>query len=438
MLKIYNSLTRKKEFFNPAHPPQINMYVCGPTVYNHLHLGNTRPLIFFDTVKRYLEMLNFRVYYVVNITDIDDKIIENALKNQVLEQDLANKYIKSFNNLLKTLNIQTINFKPQATQYINSMIVYIQTLLDQGFAYFTDQGIYFRVSKIDDYGKLKKQDLSQLKQNARKQLDPQKEFPGDFILWKKTSQGITYPSPWFAGRPGWHTECATMIEQLFKLPLDIHGGGTDLKFPHHENEIAQTHSHSHQKLANFFMHVERLDYQNQKMSKSLGNIIWCKDLLKQYNPCIIKLLILSTHYRKPINFSYDLMEQAQQKYQKITDFLTKNNFYLKVNQFSCQTLDQDIMQLFHQLMQDDLATHKVIDLMEQTIKQTHQTQILDKLSQFQNSLLLILNILGIAIPFNKPTKIDLQTYFLWQDARKCRDFAQADILRKQLLDKGFI
>ncbi|MBZ2279455.1 class I tRNA ligase family protein, partial [Buchnera aphidicola] len=179
----------------------------------------------------------------------------------------------------------------------------------------------------------------------------------------------TYPSPWFAGRPGWHTECATMIEQLFKLPLDIHGGGTDLKFPHHENEIAQTHTHSHQKLANFFMHVERLDYQNQKMSKSLGNIIWCKDLLKQYNPCIIKLLILSTHYRKPINFSYDLMEQAQQKYQKITDFLTKNNFYLKVNQFSCQALDQDIMQLFHQLMQDDLATHKVIDLMEQTIKQ---------------------------------------------------------------------
>lgn len=438
MLKIYNSLTRKKEFFNPAHPPQINMYVCGPTVYNHLHLGNTRPLIFFDTVKRYLEMLNFRVYYVVNITDIDDKIIENALKNQVLEQDLANKYIKSFNNLLKTLNIQTINFKPQATQYINYMIVYIQTLLDQGFAYFTDQGIYFRVSKIDDYGKLKKQDLSQLKQNARKQLDPQKEFPGDFILWKKTSQGITYPSPWFAGRPGWHTECATMIEQLFKLPLDIHGGGTDLKFPHHENEIAQTHAHSHQKLANFFMHVERLDYQNQKMSKSLGNIIWCKDLLKQYNHCIIKLLILSTHYRKPINFSYDLMEQTQQKYQKITDFLTKNNFYLKVNQFYCQALDQDIMQLFHQLMQDDLATHKVMDLMEQTIKQAHQTQILDNLSQFQNSLLLILNILGITIPFNKPTKTDLQTYFLWQDARKYRDFAQADILRKQLLDKGFI
>jgi cysteinyl-tRNA synthetase len=438
MLQIYNSLTCKKEFFKPTNLSQINMYVCGPTVYNHLHLGNIRPLIFFDIVKRYLEMLNFRVYYIVNITDIDDKIIENALKNQVLEKDLANKYIESFNNLLENLNIQTINFKPQATQYINSMINYIQNLLDHGFAYFTDQGIYFRVSKITDYGNLKKQDLSQLKQNARKQFDPQKKSPGDFILWKKTSQGIKYPSPWFAGRPGWHTECATMIEQIFKLPLDIHGGGTDLKFPHHENEIAQAKAHSNKKLANFFMHVERLDYQNQKMSKSLGNIIWCKDLLKQYNSCIIKFLILSTHYRKPINFSYDLITQCQQKYQKITDFLTKNNFQLKVNKFSCQVLDQDIIKLFHQFMQDDFSIHKVIDLIEQKIKQANHTQILDKLSQLQNALLFIIKTLGIKMPFKQPTESDLQTYFLWQDARKYKDFTQADILRQKLLDKGFI
>ncbi|MBP5835940.1 cysteine--tRNA ligase [Candidatus Phytoplasma meliae] len=438
MLKIYNSLTKKKQLFQSLHPFLVNMYVCGPTVYNHLHLGNTRPLIFFDIVKRYLQILGFEVRYAVNITDIDDKIIASASKTQISEHLLTQKYIQAFRELLNSLDLQPINFQPQATKYITSMIAYIQELLNKGFAYFTDQGIYFRISKISDYGKLKYQDLSQLKQNARKQLDPQKEHPGDFILWKKTTQGIQYESPWFLGRPGWHTECVAMIDQIFATVLDIHGGGTDLKFPHHENEIAQAQAHSGRPLANFFMHVARLDYQNQKMSKSLGNVVWCRDLLQQFNPSIIKLFLLNTHYRKPINFNYSLMEQFRIKYHKIITFFTKNYFYLKLHHGLSSLHQTTILNDFHQLMQDDFATHKVIDLIEQTIKKAYQSKEITLLSQYHNTLLLIFDILGIRIDFLQATLSDCQTYHLWQQARQNKDFAQADLLRQTLLDKGLI
>ncbi|WP_349401610.1 cysteinyl-tRNA synthetase [Candidatus Phytoplasma solani] len=438
MLKIYNSLTNQKEIFTPLHTPTVNMYVCGPTVYNHLHLGNTRPLIFFDTVKKYLETIGFQVFYVVNITDIDDKIIASSLQQEIKEELLAKIYILAFFQLLKDLEIKTINFYPQATDYIPSMINYIQNLLKKGFAYFTEQGIYFRISKITDYGQLKKQDLNQLKKNARKQLDPDKENPSDFILWKKTFQGVQYQSPWFLGRPGWHTECATMIQQIFKISLDIHGGGTDLKFPHHQNEIAQTQACSNYPLANFFMHVARLDYQNQKMSKSLGNIVWCKDLLKQFPPSVIKFFILSTHYRKPINFSYEIMEQAQKRYHKIIVFLTKKYFYLQIKKSLITDLEPNIVNSFHRLMQDDFATHKVIDLIETSIKTTHKNKNLSFLAQTHNTLLWILTDLGINPQFVRATKTDLQTYHLWQMARQNKEFKQADFLRQMLIDKGLL
>ncbi|MFG6084402.1 MAG: cysteinyl-tRNA synthetase [Candidatus Phytoplasma solani] len=438
MLQIYNSLTCQKQPFISLKSQVVNMYVCGPTVYDHLHLGNIRPLVFFATVKSYLETIGFNVNYVVNITDIDDKIISQALKMKTSEVLIAQKYILAFQQLLKDLDLQSINFFPQATNYIPAMIELIEDLLKLGFAYFTNQGIYFRISKISDYGKLKKQDLSQLKQNARKILDSEKENPGDFILWKKTSQGIQYESPWFLGRPGWHTECVTMIETIFKTSLDIHGGGSDLKFPHHENEIAQAQARHQRPLANFFMHVARLDYKQQKMSKSLGNIVWCKDLLQQFSPSVIKFFLLSIHYRKPIDFSLALITQAQNKYHKIMAFLTKNDFQLQLKSILTKDLHQPTINAFHQFMQDDFSTHKVFDLLEQIIKQTHQTNDLTLLASYQNTLIFIFNVLGLKPDFKQANANDLQTYALWQEARKKQAFQQADLLRQILFDKGLL
>ncbi|CAM11833.1 Cysteinyl-tRNA synthetase [Candidatus Phytoplasma australiense] len=439
MLKIYNSLTNQKEDFIPLSPPDVNMYVCGPTVYNHLHLGNARPLIFFNTVKKYLETIGFKVFYVVNITDIDDKIIKSSLQKQTKEEVLAKEYISSFLQLLKDLNIETINSHPKATNYIPSMIEYIKVLLDKGFAYFTDQGIYFEISKISDYGQLKNQDLTQLKKNARKTLDPNKKKPGDFVLWKKTSQGVQYQSPWFCGRPGWHTECVTMIEQIFKTSLDIHGGGADLKFPHHQNEIAQAKAYKNNNLANFFMHVARLDFENQKMSKSLGNIVWCKDLLKRFSSSVIKFFILSTHYRKPINFSENLIKQSQKKYDKIMLFLIKNDFYLQIKKKPIVDLEPKIIDSFHRLMKDDFSTNKVIDLIEINIKEAYQKQQdLDFLAKIHKSLLWILDVLGIEPQFFRAEKKDFETYVKWQEARQNKDFKQADFLRKELIDKNLL
>ncbi len=438
MLKIYNSLTNKVELFRPIHSRKINMYVCGPTVYDHIHIGNARPVIFFDTVKKYLKSIGFDVKYVTNITDVDDKIIEKAIKKQVTEKEISEKYTASFLEMVKALNADSINLTPKATDYITQMIHYIQDLVDQGYAYVIDSGVYFRVHKIPTYGQLSKQNIETLRQNTRKELDDQKENPEDFALWKTTTEGITYDSPWQKGRPGWHTECAVMNLEIFNQEIDIHGGGFDLKFPHHENEIAQTCAHQNHELAKYWMHVGRLDLEQTKMSKSLGNALYVKDLIKKVDPNAFRLLIISHHYRQPINYSEELMEQYVKIYERINRTMKKTAFNLQLNGIIENGIHTEYYQEFTNLMENDFSTPNVLTLIENILKKMNSESNLEQTAQLKNTVEDILSILGIEIDTQKVSDEIIQTYLEWQEARETRDFKKADELRKILVEQGLI
>ncbi len=280
-MKIYNSYTGKTEDFQTIHPNKVGMYVCGPTVYNYIHIGNARPVVFFDTVRRYFESKNFEVTYASNFTDVDDKIIQKALAENLPELQVSSFYIDAFLNDLKSLNCKVDYIKPKVTKYMNHIINYIQDLVDKGFAYEINGDVYFRVSKIKDYGKLSNRDIDDLISGSRVDVNTSKENPLDFTLWKKTTEGINFDSPFSMGRPGWHTECVAMIDDIFGEEIDIHGGGVDLKFPHPENEIAQAQAIHHHSFAKYWMHNGRLSFQNSKMSKSIGNVILVKDVLEK-------------------------------------------------------------------------------------------------------------------------------------------------------------
>ncbi|MEC4558826.1 MAG: cysteine--tRNA ligase ['Conium maculatum' witches'-broom phytoplasma] len=438
MLKIYNSLTQKKENFIPLTDNEVNIYVCGPTVYDHLHIGNIKPLIFFDMMKRYFTLLDFKVKLVVNITDVDDKIIQTALANDTTEVQISQHYIQAFFTLLKKLDIDTIDKFPLVTNYIKSIIAFIQDLMQKGYTYLTETGVYFRVHLVHNYGSLSKQDLTKLKKNARKELDPQKENAEDFILWKKTDKGLQYESPWFLGRPGWHTECAVMIKDIFKTTIDIHGGGNDLKFPHHENEQAQFLASQNKPLTNFFVHIGRVDYQEQKMSKSLNNVVLAKDVLKDFDANVIKFFFLSHHYLQPINFSYELLLPIQTKYHKIVHTLNKKHFQLKMNHTKTSNKKLAYLQQFHQLMQNDFDTPNVVTIIDQIIKELNKTHVLTEMSELQNTLLYLFQHLGISLPLKTITPQDVTLYQKWLQARQNKDFKQADLLRKLLEEKSFI
>ena len=438
MLKIYNSLTNKVELFRPIHSRKINMYVCGPTVYDHIHIGNARRMIFFDTVKKDLKSIGFDVKYVTNITDVDDKIIEKAIKKQVTEKEISEKYTASFLEMVKALNADSINLTPKATDYITQMIHYIQDLVDQGYAYVIDSGVYFRVHKIPTYGQLSKQNIETLRQNTRKELDDQKENPEDFALWKTTTEGITYDSPWQKGRPGWHTECAVMNLEIFNQEIDIHGGGFDLKFPHHENEIAQTCAHQNHELAKYWMHVGRLDLEQTKMSKSLGNALYVKDLIKKVDPNAFRLLIISHHYRQPINYSEELMEQYVKIYERINRTMKKTAFNLQLNGIIENGIHTEYYQEFTNLMENDFSTPNVLTLIENILKKMNSESNLEQTAQLKNTVEDILSILGIEIDTQKVSDEIIQTYLEWQEARETRDFKKADELRKILVEQGLI
>lgn len=438
MLKIYNTLKKKKEFFQPLKANSVNIYVCGPTVYDHLHIGNVRPLIFFNMVKKYLQNLNFKVFYVVNITDIDDKIIKVALENNITEQIVTAKYIQAFLDIMHQLDIKSVDFLPKVTDFVTPIIKYIEKLIDRGYCYINDHGVYFRVNLIDDYGKLSAKNISQLKKNYRKKVDFDKENHQDFILWKKTSLGVKYNSPWFDGRPGWHTECVVIIQKIFKGFLDIHGGGIDLKFPHHENELAQAFAYNKHPLTNFFMHIGRIDYNKQKMSKSLKNVILVKDLLKKFNPNALKFLILAHHYRQPININYFLIEQFENKYQKIKKILQKNILLLTVNNIFDKTLDQFLLNDFYRYMNDDFNIPNVITLIEKGLKNFHQNVNLQRLAEIQNTLFFIFNILDIKFSFKIVTEEIIKIYNLWKKEIENKNFLKSNYYRKILVQKGFI
>ena len=315
-LVIYNSLTNKMEEFVPNKEGKVNMYVCGPTVYNFIHIGNARPVIFYDMMRRYLTFLGYDVTYASNITDVDDKIINKAIEQKKTEKEVATFFENAYFDAVKKVGSNKPDLIPHATDYINEMISFIDELIKQGYAYNVDGDVFFRVNKIKDYGILSNQVSEDLESGARISVNDKKENPLDFALWKNTNDGIKWDSPFGSGRPGWHTECVVMNHKLFGTGLDIHGGGMDLKFPHHENEIAQFEALYKTHLAKYWIHVGRLDFAGEKMSKSLGNVIYVKDLNTTKDAMVLRCLILFSPYRSIINYTEDLVNQYAKEYEK--------------------------------------------------------------------------------------------------------------------------
>ena len=317
-IKVYNSLTNSLEQFKTIKENEVSMYVCGPTVYNHAHIGNARPVIFFDTVKRFLNYVGYKVTYASNFTDIDDKIIKAALEEGVSEEVITTKYINAFLELCEVLGCEMDVIRPKVTENMDEILSFIEQLVQNGNAYVSGDDVYFKVNSDPKYGVLSNQKLDELELGARIDVNEGKLDPRDFTLWKKTNDtGKKWDSKFGSGRPGWHTECVVMIHKIFNGKIDIHGGGTDLRFPHHENEIAQNYCLHDDFLANYWLHNARLDLRGEKMSKSLGNVIWVKDIVKEFSPQAFRLAILANHYRQVINYQDDMMRQMQGEWEKI-------------------------------------------------------------------------------------------------------------------------
>lgn len=437
-MQLYNSITNKKEEFNPINENKVNMYVCGPTVYNYIHIGNARPVVFFDIVKRYLEFSGYEVTYASNITDVDDKIINRAIDEKKTEKEIVNFFAKQYFTDCHNVGSKSPDIIPYATQYIDQMICFIGMLIDKGFAYEVDGDVYFRISKAKDYGVLSNQNTMDLEAGSRISVESKKENPLDFTLWKKTIDGIKWSSPWGDGRPGWHTECVVMIDDIFKNQIDIHGGGSDLKFPHHENEIAQACALHDHHLAKYWMHVGRLEIDNQKMSKSEGRKIWLKDLLEQYPYQAFRLFMLSSHYRQPINYTDEIMEQYNKEWEKIKTALKQANNFLCVNNINGDDL-LDSVEEFKELMDDDFNTPNVLTLITNVLKKLNANirAKQDVLAPF-NTLKLILSILGIECELKDLTQEEIGIYKAWEEARKSKDFENADKYRDILVNKGIL
>ncbi|NLB84581.1 MAG: cysteine--tRNA ligase [Acholeplasmataceae bacterium] len=439
MLKIYNSLTSKIEQFIPINSRHINMYVCGPTVYGSIHVGNARPIIFFDMVRRYLEVLGYKVTYVSNITDLDDKVINEAIKYGVDEAVIANKYIEEYFQVTKMIGSKKPTISPLATNYIAEMILYINNLIQNDYAYEKNGNVYFRVNKVKTYGQLSNQTLEHLEEGARIEVDSLKENPKDFNLWKKTEIGIKYDSPWGKGRPGWHTECAVMNHEIFNGTIDIHGGGFDLKFPHHENERAQACAHNQSELANYWLHVGRLDLDKAKMSKSLGNVVLVKDLVKEYDLLGFRLLILAHHYRQPINFSLNLLAEYSNIMIKIRRSLKLAMIKLDLNNETLgETLENETLKDFKEKMDNDFDTPNIVSLIYELEKRINKESELEKLKMLINTLMMILEIIGLDFEIEKINPSDKKIYLDWQEARNQKNYELADKLRQALIDKGLV
>jgi cysteinyl-tRNA synthetase len=437
MIKLYNSLTQSIEPFETIKPKRVSMYVCGPTVYGDIHLGNARPVIFFDVVKRYLSYLGYDVLYVSNITDVDDKIIDKAKEEGISEKELSSRYTQKFIDMNHALGSDLPDMMPRATEYIKQMIKYIQELIEKGYAYQRPSGVYFRVGKVEDYGTLSKQNVDELNQGVRIALEDDKEDPKDFSLWKTTDDGLRYPSPWGEGRPGWHTECAVMNHEIFGDEIDIHGGGTDLKFPHHENEIAQTCAHDHHHIARFWMHVGRLDVNQTKMSKSLGNITWVKDLIQAYDPLAFRFLTVGHHYRMPINYSDDLMVQFSKEYDKIKRSLKKAFLTVSLEKAFTIHIDQNYIDTFMMWMNDDFNIPNVITLVYDLLKTINKEKDVHHIAVLYQTIKTILDVLGI-MPRFELTDDTLSLYRAWEQARNEKDYSRADVLRHQLSERGWM
>lgn len=437
-MRIYNSLTDKVEEFKPINEGKVTMYVCGPTVYNYVHIGNMRPVITFDMVYKYLKYLGYDVKYASNYTDINPKITKAAETLGMTEREVADKFIKAYEEDLKNYNCSNIDYRPRVINYLDDIFNFISKLIEKDYAYVVDGDVYFRVSKIKDYGILSNQSIEELISGSRVDIDEKKENPLDFALWRKTTEGETFTSPWGEGIPGWHTECVVMINKLFGDKIDIHAGGVDLKFPHHENEIAQSIALNNNYIANYWMHNGHININNVKMSKSLNNFILAKDFIKEHSANVIKLAFLSTNYRQPLNLTDKVFDEALIIDNKIKTVLKSANNELNIK--NIHNIKEEKDSTFEEYMNDDFNTPNVITLLLSLVKNLNQ-EIRNKgnnILTLTNKILTITNILGLSYSMPKFTEKQKETYNSWIKAREDKDFALADTLREELIKENIL
>lgn len=436
-MRIYNSLTDKLEEFKPLKEGQVSMYVCGPTVYNYVHIGNMRPVITFDMIRNYLEYLGYKVTYASNFTDINPKIIAAAKTLEITEREVANKFIQAYLDDLAAYECGCIDYHPTVLENLNNIYDFITKLLEKGYAYEVDGDVYFRVSKIKDYGCLSNNSLEELESGARVEVDEKKEDPLDFALWRKSLDGEHFDSPWGPGIPGWHTECVVMINSLFGSKIDIHGGGVDLKFPHHENEIAQSMALNDNHLANYWIHNGHINVEGVKMSKSLGNFILAKDFIKNHKPNVIKLAMFKTHYRLPFNIKEELLNECNLINDKIYNSLKQANLLIQINNLEANKITKD--DNINKIMDEDFNTPNLITYLLELVKELNSNIRSNKdITTTYDKILLITKILGLHYEFTTLTASDKTLYQNWLDAKKNKDFNTADTIREDLINRNII
>ena len=456
-MKIFNTLSRRKEEFIPLEEGKVKMYVCGPTVYNLIHIGNARPMIVFDTVRRYMEYKGYEVNFVSNFTDVDDKIIKKAIEEGVSANEISQRYIKECKQDMAAMNVSPATTHPQATQEIDGMIEMIQSLIDKGFAYVVSDGtVYFRVKKFKEYGKLSHKNLDDLQSGFRALKvtgEEQKEDALDFVLWKPKKEGEpAWPSPWCEGRPGWHIERSVMSKKYLGEEIDIHAGGEDLVFPHHENEIAQSEAANGKDFSKYWLHNGFLNIDNRKMSKSLGNFRTVREISEQYDLQVLRFFMLNAHYRSPLNFSADLMESSKNALERIVDAASS----LKDRKAAAKTeavteTEQALIKeaagfvtKFEEAMEDDFNTADALAAIFELVKFANTNVTEESSSAFAGSLLdelvKLCDVLGLIV-VKEEENLDKEIEDLIaqrQEARKAKDFARADEIRDQLLAMGII
>lgn len=456
-MKIFNTLSRRKEEFVPIEPGKVKMYVCGPTVYNFIHIGNARPMIVFDTVRRYFEYKGYEVNYVSNFTDVDDKIIRKAIEEGVDAETISKRYIAECKKDMEMMNVKPATKNPQATQEIGGMIEMINTLIEKGHAYVAADGtVYFRTKSFKEYGKLSHKNLDDLQSGFREIKvtgEEGKEEPTDFVLWKPKKEGEPFwESPWCQGRPGWHIECSEMSKKYLGESIDIHAGGEDLIFPHHENEIAQSECANGKTFANYWMHNAFLNIDNRKMSKSLGNFFTVREISEKYDLQVLRLFMLSAQYRSPLNFSADLMEASKNSLERIRTAAEHQEDCLKAAKEGEMTAEEKqnqaavegLVQKFETAMDDDFNTADAISAIFEIVRLSNSTiseaSTKAYVSYVKETMDKLCDVLGI-ITEKKEEILDSEVEDLIakrQQARKDKNFALADEIRGQLLDMGII
>ena len=455
-MKVFNTLTKKKEDFVPLEEGKVRMYVCGPTVYNYIHIGNARPMIVFDTVRRYFEYKGYDVNYVSNFTDVDDKIIKKAIEEQVSAQEISQRYIAECKKDMAGMNVKPATKHPLATEEICGMVEMISELIEKGYAYEKNGTVYFSTRKFKDYGKLSHKNLDDLRSGGRSLLvsgEDEKEDPLDFVLWKPKKEGEPFwKSPWSDGRPGWHIECSVMSRKYLGEQIDIHAGGEDLIFPHHENEIAQSEAANGKEFARYWMHNAFLNIDNRKMSKSLGNFRTVREISEQYDLQVLRFFMLSAHYRSPLNFSAELMEASKNGLERIlnaTDNLKHLIASVATEEMSAEEKEafsktDAYVEEFEKAMDDDFNTADAIAAIFELVKYANTTATAESSKEYLRGLLdrivKLGDVLGLILD-KKEELLDADIEKLIEErqaARKAKDFAKADAIRDELLEKGII